>query len=50
MKYRPNVSTVKCAPSLRMPVRSHWSPDTDSNRVAASAAWAGRRAGWSCSP
>jgi hypothetical protein len=38
MKYRPNVSTVNAAPSLRRPGRSHWSPPTPANRSASAAA------------
>ena len=34
MKYRPNVSTVNATPSLRTPVRSHWSPVTASKASA----------------
>jgi probable F420-dependent oxidoreductase len=38
MKYRPNVSMVNAAPSLRRPVRRHWSWPTPANRVASGSA------------
>ena len=37
-KYCPNVRTVKTAPSLRRPRRSHWSPATAANEPAMASA------------
>jgi probable F420-dependent oxidoreductase len=52
MRYRPNVSTVNAAPSLRRPGRRHWSGLTPANRSASGSAaapsWRATSAG-SCS-